>query len=451
MGHHDADQKLNPRGKYAGPLIAGLIMVHLLVGATAAAPDGWRLFRRIHFPAGLPEGPVAVALDAAVIEKCRPDMGDVRVVSGDGSPVPVSVERAPQHRTDEAVPARISRIARRPGSWTEISIDKSGKALSRAVTIQTPAKDFVRKVELRGSDNGRDLYVIRMDGLIASHSKPVPFRDLTIEHPVNNFQYLHLRILDANQPPLRIDGVGCEPPEAEDIFAAPLSVRVVENRTDSSRKATVIIADLGERRFPLRSVGIVTRAKSFVKQYVLSGSSSPGSDTWGKISEGALYRIRHDDAVKEQLTVGLAPQSVRFVLLEISGAHGPPIEVDEITAVGTVSYAMFHYKHGQEYRLLYDNPSADPRPADQSVERLTSHLASVSSEIRLGHAEKYVAPPTEKKRESQRAADRSYGLRDALVPAAVAAGVLLIVGIVLRWRRVRRSGKYRPASIYNVR
>jgi len=394
---------------------------------------------------------VAVALDSTVIERCRPDLADVRVVSGRGSVVPVVVEGAPQNGAVTAVPAKISRIARRPGSFTEISIDKSGKVLSRGVTIQTPTKDFVRKVELRGSDNGRELYVVRMDGLIVGRSKPVPLRSLTIDHPVNNFQYLHVRILDEDQPALKIDGVVCEPPEEEDGFAAPLSVRIIENRTDASRKATVVVADLGERRFPLASIGISTRAKSFVKKFTLSGSSSPVSESWGKIAEGTFYRIAHEDAVKQQLTATFAPQPVRFVMLEMTGEDGPPVEVDELRAVGRVSYAVFHYKPGEEFRLFYDNPFSEPRAADQSLPRLTLQLASASSEIRLGPSEKNVASATERKWEPQREADWWFGYRAPLAAALFALALLITFGMVFRWRRGKRYHKYRSPRIYNVK
>jgi len=431
--------------------MAGLLLIHLLAGMAAAAPDGWRLFRRIQIPPGAQEGPVAVALDSTVIEKCRPDLADVRVVSGSGASVPVVVEGGPHNGAAVAVPAKISRIARRPGSFTEISIDKSGKVLSRGVTIQTPTKDFVRKVELRGSDNGRELYVVRMDGLIVGRSKPVPLRSLTIDHPVNNFQYLHVRILDEDQPPLKIDGVICEPPEEEDGFAAPLSVRIIENRTDASRQATVIVADLGEKRFPLQRIGITTSTKSFAKKFTLSGSSSPVSESWGKIAEGTFYRIAHEDAVKQQLTATFAPQPVRFVMLEIAGGDGPPVEVDELRAVGRVSYAVFHYKPGEEFRLFYDNPYSESQPADQSLPRLTLQLASASSEIRIGPAERNVASAKERRWEPQREAAWRFGYRAPLAAALFALALIVIVGMVVRWRRGKRYNKYRSPRIYNVK
>lgn len=448
MSHLNRDDVRVARFRPLGRLIVGMLVVQLLAGVAVAATDGWRHFRRMQFPDGLPEGPVAVALDAAVIEKCRPDLADVRVVSGNGVALPITVEQASQNTSPEVVPARISRIARRPGSWTDISIDKSGKILTRGVTILTPAKDFVRRVELRGSDNGRELYVVRMDGLIVGRSKPIPVRSLTIDHPVNNFQYLHVRILDQNQPPLKIDGVVCESPVEEDRFSTPLSVRVIENRTDASRNAAVIVADLGERRFPLKSIKIATRAKSFVKQYTLSGSSSPSSESWGKISDGTFFRVRHEDAIKEQLTAVFPPLPVRFLMLEITGPDSPPLEVDELRASGQVSYVVFHYKPGEEFRLFYDNPAAQPRPADESLPRLTLQLASASSAIRLGHAEKNVASPTEKKWEPSHTADRSYGLLEALGVAVCVLVVLSILGIVVRRRRLKKSLSQRTSRIY---
>ncbi len=125
--------------------------------------------------------------------------------------MPILLTEEPDGEDGPPFPAQVFRVTKRPGKFTEIWIDKKAKVLTRSVIIQTSSKDFARKVELRGSDNARDTYVIRVDGLIADLGKPEPFQTLDIEHPLNNFQYLQLRILDDDQPPLKIDNVLCCP------------------------------------------------------------------------------------------------------------------------------------------------------------------------------------------------------------------------------------------------
>ena len=179
-----------------------LSLVFLCTSATLALSSqefnsaGWKHFREIHIPTEVKEGLVGVALESELLEKCRPDLADIRVVSSAGMSVPVLVTEAPDGEDPPPFPVQVFRVTKRPGKFTEIWIDKNAKVLTRSVIIQTSSKDFVRKVELRGSHNARETYVIRVDGLIADLVKPAPFRSLDIEHPLNNFQYIaapHLR------------------------------------------------------------------------------------------------------------------------------------------------------------------------------------------------------------------------------------------------------------------
>ena len=84
----------------------------------------------------------------------------------------------------------------------------------------------MRKVELRGSDNACEQYVIRMDGLIADLVGPAPLRSLDIMHPLNNFQYVCLRILDEGQTPLKIESCTLSPPGASPVLTSHLSAEI---------------------------------------------------------------------------------------------------------------------------------------------------------------------------------------------------------------------------------
>ncbi|MEJ2716126.1 MAG: hypothetical protein P8182_03165 [Deltaproteobacteria bacterium] len=149
------------------PLILGILF---LTGTAYAAFDsaGWRYFRQIRIPKDFDRGHVVVPLESAILEQCRPDMGDLRVISSGGEVVPMKLECPEPTTASRPFPAEVYRVARRPGKWTDAWIDKSGKIITRGILIQTSSEDFVRIVEIRGTDNGRDSYVIRMDGLIAS-------------------------------------------------------------------------------------------------------------------------------------------------------------------------------------------------------------------------------------------------------------------------------------------
>ena len=162
-----------------------------------------------------PDGPAGIPLDSELIEKCRPDMADLRLVSPDGSLVPFNIMEGMVGDDVEPFPAKVFRMGRKQGKWTDIWIDKQAKILTQGVLIQTSSKDFVRKVEIRGSDNAKETYVVMMDGLIADMAGPAPVRSLNVLYHVNNFQYVHIRIIDDDKPPLKVEGVLCYPPPAD--------------------------------------------------------------------------------------------------------------------------------------------------------------------------------------------------------------------------------------------
>lgn len=334
-------RRSRPRG--CGAAILAVILAVLFAWGPVAAEfnsSGWKRFRNIQVPTDLAEGQAGIVLEPAIIDKCRPDAGDLRIVDSNGIPALVAITDPAADDEVRPFPAQIFRVARTAGKWTEIAIDKTGKILTGGIVIGSRSKDFVRKVEIRGSDNVRDAYVIRMDGLIADLGGTIPLSSLKLIHPLNNFQYIYLRILDGDQPPLKIDSIQCCPPDPEAPLARHLDVRILENRPDAASGSTRIVADLGEKRLPLTHVAFTTPTKEFVKRIRVHGASSASPDTWTKICEGTVFRLRKEEALNESLKVRINHQSFRYILIELYGGRSP-VAVQKIEATGTVRLALF--------------------------------------------------------------------------------------------------------------
>jgi hypothetical protein len=410
----------------------------------------WKRVRSIHFPADLPDGPVGIALESGVTDKCRPDVGDIRILASNGMPAPVSITDPAVNDEIRPFPAQIFRVAKTAGKWTDIAIDKTGKILTGGIIIGTSSKDFIRRVEIRGSDNVRDAYVIRMDGLIADVGGAIPLSSLKLTHPLNNFQYIYLRILDGDQAPLKIDSIQCCPPDPETPLERPLDVRILENRPDGASGATRIIADLGEKRIPLTHIAISSPAKEFRKGIRVHGASSASPDTWKKIYEGTVFRLRKEDAVNEQLRVRVNPQSYRYILLELHGS-GSSVPVEKIAATGTIRLAIFEYRRGLDYKLYYDNPTAEAvKTNPAAVLSNLGRIVSASSNIRLGEEQKNVVVQTPKFEPQVEIKTAPTFWRLAGV-AMLAVGLLLMFSLVLRARSLRRSVRGRNSRVINTR
>ena len=418
------------------------------LGSQEFNPAGWKQFREVHIPPDVKEGLVGVVLESELLEKCRPDLADIRVVSSVGKSVPVLLTDEPDEEDGQPFPVRVFRVARRPGKFTEVWIDKNAKVLTRSVIIQTSSKDFVRKVELRGSENARDTYVIEMDGLIADLVKPESFQTLDIQHRPNNFQYLQLRILEDEQQPLKIENVLCGPANTRLNLTKPLETRITENRIAVSSNSTLVGLDLGPKRFPLSGISISTKAKEFIKNIRISGRRSENGNQWQEFYKGTVFRIRKENVTKENLQARFKPQLSRYVRLELAGS-GPPVNVDDIKARAAVRMAVFDHRKDMTYRIYYDNAqsrSLEPTPGPTATN--LGQIAASSSEIRLGSELDVPEPPIAKQAEARsEEAPAPSALRRIAGMALLLAGLLILFALMLRARGWRRSARHRGPHI----
>jgi len=436
-------------------MVVSLVAEVALTAATAIVQfdsRGWTRFRDISIPDHVPDGLVGIALESNVVENCRPDLADVRIVASKGNVVPAIMTGTVDDSDSEAFLIPTFRTSRRAGKWTDIWIDKTAKVLSRGVMIKTSSQDFVRRVEVRGSDNNRESYVIRMDGLIADIASPVPLRTLDISFPNNNFQYILLRILDQEKPPLKMDGVLCYPPSASDALYRDLSARVIENRAIPSAGSTLLVADLGEKRFPLTRLAITTPVPEFVKKATVLAAASLNSESWIPISEGVVFRLRREDAVKEKLTAQVKPLPFRYIKVELSGGNGGPIPVESLQAWGTFRMAVFDHRRGESYRLYYDNPRAAAPVTDATRSSINvNQLAAASSEMTLGPEQKTVVTPSHAEGPEKPEKKGTPGVWTAVGLAMVLLGLLLLFLIMLRIRSSRRAYRGRNSRVVRGR
>jgi hypothetical protein len=424
-------------------------LVLVLVAATCLSAHAkselsrWKFCRTIQIPADTPAGLVGLPLGSETVRKCRPDLADIRVVTSDQVEVPIFIRRAVGVERPVGLPVRVFRIAKRPGRWTDIWIDKTAKVVSNSVVIETTSKNFLRRVEIRGSDNARDSFVIRVDGLIADIESDVPLRSLEIRHPLNNFQYVHVRIIDEGRPPLKIRGAKCYPYRDSTGSRVPLEARIIENRSNPNSKTTTIIADLGPHRFPVTSLAVAGSTPRFVSNVTIFGSDSSDLGSWKEIFEGTFFRIQKGSSIKERLNALFSPSYYRYLKVELSGEDEAPIAVDSLDVAGACDTVCFKYVPTRRYRLFYANPQASHSPSLRAP--MPSALLStsgLSSKISLGQEEKVVVPKV--KRESERAPEAAHsGFGKVAGVVFVLMGLLLLFGIMLKSRSKRKMDRTR--------
>jgi hypothetical protein len=418
---------------------------------SAAAGDAdkssWKFVRKIVFPPEMPEGRVAVPLQSVVIEKCRRDLADLSVAAGE-NPAPCSIRDAAPDVEPPTFPAKVFKVVNKPGKWTEVWIDKSAKVVTSAVVIETSSRDFMRKVEIRGSDNVKESYVVRMDGLIVDRQGPQALRCLKMDHPLNNFQYLCLRILDEGSPPLKIDAALCCGSAAQSPYHGPLDLRVVEDRKNQAASSSTMVVDLGEKRYPVSSLAISSQQPNFAVKATVRVGSSLAPDAWEKVYEGVFFRVSRDGAAAQNLKAVFRPQPARYVALDLSGSGGPPPAVEKLEAEGSTPLVVFDYQRGKDYSLLYGNPRAEPARPVFSAKPLDAIAASPG--VYLSDEEKNAAPPRKIAAQSAQTVPMKQDLGRPTRMIMLLSFLMLVCSVALVYRWVRKPRRRRPSRIYDV-
>jgi hypothetical protein len=379
---------------------------------------------------------VAVPVESEILNRCRPDLRDLRVVDSSGEQKPSQIlPSAAVHRT-APYPVRVFRVLREHDQWTDIWIDKTTKSLAECLIIKTPSNGFLRNVEIRGSDNARDAYVIRQDGLIAAFGAPVKLRSLDIRHPVNNFQYLHVRVHDDGDSPIKIAGAECCPPgDVRKPIEQPL--RIVDIDAGEDDRTISIMADLGETRHPIRSVEVESRSGEYLAKAEVSLSDSISDGSWKTVHSGVVFRLRKKSATKARNRLMFKPDPSRYLKLDLSGKIP---DVEGLRAESIMMVLVFKRTSGESYRMIYGNPAAkDKGPILKTGQWRLKDLLDDSKDIQVSGPQRVPIKKVEKKEPKK----KKTNITDYAVSLTlkICGAIALLVGLLLIFRAMLKTGR----------
>ncbi len=415
--------------------------------SAAAAPIDtvpWSFFRNIVIPSESPSL-IVIELDSALIEKSRPDFADLRIVSNSGQTVGYTLINPPAaHNTSEETAPKAMRVSRAVGKWTDIWIDKGSKSLSTGFTLETSSTDFARRLEIKGSDNTKDYYVLSMDKMLVDAPGPIPVRSLTVDHQANNFQYLHIRVIDDELSPLQIEGISLKGAKEEYPLLRRADLKVVEKKSDPTTGAAYIIADLGPNSYPLARIALLSPEREFAKHITIFSAKAPDEDTWRQKYSSIYYRLRKEEAKQENITFNFQPITSRYIKIELTGGAR---QILSITGVETWSIApaiAFEAKEGETYRLYYGASKATPETQlgpSINVSRIFTDAgrANMSDEITVVRSRKTPASPAVSKPPGVATTTEKLGKIVGI--AMLLVGLLLLFSIMLRARSLRKERK----------
>jgi hypothetical protein len=263
---------------------------------------------------------------------------------------------------------------------------------------------------------------------------------LDISHPVNNFQYLHVRILEGDAGQIKVDGISFVPQENEQSARTFVEPKIVEKKHDSAGGNSWIIMDLGDNGFPLSTLTVSSNEKQFSKIATVFSAGSPVGNAWSKIASGPIFRVRMEETTKEQLSLNIDPISTRYIKMEFTGGKGV-FYPEKVLAFDQRSLALFHHDPAKSYRILFGNSSPDPAfvPEFVSENRSPISLPMAQTEKTERVVKLTSQPDIPKKEAPQVQPIKQYKWLGYVGMALLFVGLLLLFMTMMRSRSMRKS------------
>ncbi|HET7293789.1 MAG TPA: DUF3999 family protein [Vicinamibacteria bacterium] len=299
-------------------------------------------------------GRVAVALDRDVYAGARVDLGDLRVVDDAGQRVPFVIDRDAPEPLQPLRPAVLNR-AFVPGSSVLATLDFGEKVRKSALRLSLPGDNFRRRVEVQGSDDGRDFTTLVDDAWV--FAIPGAARYERVALPQGDHRYLRVVVHRGPDDPRRLD-VGEVTAEGGRVEAPPAgsTVPVAMRQVQRERERdTLLILDLPGPRHPFQAVEIDVSTPSFVRSVVVEAQRVPLD--WVAIGHGVLYRYESGGRLYEQTRLDVTGRE-RRIRLRIRNLDDAPLDVRAARITVPRERVLFEARPGRAYFLSYGDATA---------------------------------------------------------------------------------------------
>ena len=426
-------------------LLGAAIIAASLLAVCSGAPEAradfdarrWE-FRKEIVPVKDARGNYArVTLDSQVYHKSKRDLADLRVVDGSGREVPYVLGTGGAVAPDKReYTARIFNNSVVKGKYNSFDLDlgKPGN-LNSSLDIQTPSVNFLRRVEIQGSDKGVEWATLRDDGHIFDFSHDKPARRTSVTYPENTYRYLRVKIWNYKEKPVQVEGAVIH-------WSGPgfkqEALRYEGKGTQSQNaeeKSTDIIVDRGRPGVPTRRVVIVSPDVNYRRQVEID--SSDDGKGWRNLGQDSIFRYDTPTFRGKETAVCYGEDTSRYIRIRILDYDNPPITVSRVKLYGVERRLFFPRKSGGRYSVYYGNPYANA-PAYDIRETLKYVPAAAYVAQSLGNEKKntlfreFFTPKTWLN-------DNPWALWAALI-AAVALMGILIIRLILQTPRPQPPG-----------
>lgn len=332
-----------------------------------------------------------------VFDGCRKFPSDLRILDGAARQWPFYVFTSEGKTVAETVPTKTvnASVVEKEDRYVRHDLvipteAESGKRREHnQVIIRTPGSDFVRRVEVYGSENQNDWGLLGV-GYLVDHSRDVRVCSKIVRYPVSTFPFLQIRVYPNAQnatETLTVQGVLVAnsvevPGEYEDV---PLREADVSEK-DLKEGCQVVVFDVEAKNRPIERLIIWADDREYARSLRISGRSEE-TNTWRWVADAEIHRL--GESVQD--TLSLKGFAFRFLKVELFNYDDKPLHDLRVEAQAVSRYLVTESQGGSA--ILYYGALDVEAPRYDLRRRRDDEEAAVTPFLRLRDRENQFQKP----------------------------------------------------------
>jgi hypothetical protein len=315
----------------------------------ASLPADWQ--HEQCFDVSVP-GLVKLSLPLATLDAARPVLEDLRLCDDAGMEVPYLIERP--RPTGKPVQAAKSFQVTVNGTTTVLTLETGLTQPLDGVTLETPARAFLKAVQIEGSTDGRNWRRL-------AEGQPI-FRDpggasqLHIALLVGAWQRLRLEVFDQRSQPIPFTGAQVHAAAVEPVPAEAVPITIAGR--DENPGETRLSLNLGAANLDLAAIQIDTGEPLFTQTVTIAVPRiAEDAIREQPVAQGVVYRVAVEgQPASSNLTVPVeSAVHSRELLLLIKNQDSPPLPITGVRVERRLVYLVFLARSAGTYHLLTGN------------------------------------------------------------------------------------------------
>lgn len=304
---------------------------------------------------------------ATVFDGCRRFPSDLRVLDEEGQQWPFYLWLPSERQTVETLPAQTLNtvVVESPERYLRQDLrillsPATGQAREHnQVTLRTPGRDFIRRVEVYGCEHQAEWGLLGA-GYLVDHSRDARAANDTILYPLSTLPLIQVRLFPSASDAtgsLSIDHLSAglrllQPGEME-----PVPLREIPAPDEPQPgNSQVLVFDLDARNRPLERLTIQADDPEYARSVRVSGRNEVSSP-WQWFADGEIHRIGQAG----QATVRIPGAACRFLKLEIFHHDDRPLTGVRVEAEAVPRYLVFEAGGRKDPALFFGGDVEAPR------------------------------------------------------------------------------------------